>query len=360
MSKLDLKSKRTWGALAVIALTAGALTTAFAWTEGWIGSRLTSAQLFSETPQPFPPGFRRAHGKGICIAGTFRPTDAAAPLSTARAFTEPNIPVVGRLAIAMGDPHGPDSASNVVSMALLLKTDDGQQWRMAMNNQPYFPTHNAQGFTVDMPKAMAPDPATGKPDPARVAAFLKQYPEAEKFLKWAAQAPQPGSFGGVEFDGINAFYLVAADGKRQAVRWSMRPQEPFVQLSQDQLQHVGHDYMFEDLRARLAQKPLHWDMVMQLAEPGDPVDDPSLPWPQERKQIVAGTLEVTQAVEQAEGACRDVNFDPTIVPTGIEISDDPILQARSGAYTHSFNRREREIGYGKATDAVGKPEVPSK
>ena len=106
MSKLDLTSKRTWGALAVIALTAGALTTAFAWTEGWIGTRLTSAQLFAETPQPFPPGFRRAHGKGICIAGTFRPSGAAVPLSTARVFTQPGVPIVGRLAIAMGDPHG--------------------------------------------------------------------------------------------------------------------------------------------------------------------------------------------------------------------------------------------------------------
>lgn len=353
MSKLDFTSKRTWGALAAIGLIVGALAAAFAWTAGWIDTRLTSSQLFTETPQPFPPGFRRAHGKGICIAGTFRPTDAVAPLSTARVFTQPNLPVVGRLAIAMGDPHGADSASNVVSMALMLKTDDGQQWRMAMNNQPYFPTHNAEGFAVNMPKALAPDPATGKPDPERVAAFLKAYPEAEKFLKWAAQAPNPASFSGVEFDGINAFYLVAADGKRQAVRWFMRPQEPFLALDPAQIKHVGHDFMFDDLRARLAQKPLRWDMVMQLAQPGDPVDDPSQPWPQDRKQVVAGTLEVTQAIEQAVGPCRDVNFDPTIVPTGIALSNDPVLEARSAAYTHSFNRREREIGYGKATEAIG-------
>ena len=73
--------------------------------------------------------------------------------------------------------------------------------------------------------------------------------------------------------------------------------------------------------------------------------------------MVAGTLEVSRISEQSQGECRDVNYDPTIVPAGIEVSKDPILSARSAAYSHSFNLRERDIGYGRATDAVGKREV---
>ncbi|WP_310648070.1 catalase family peroxidase [Burkholderia cenocepacia] len=267
-----------------------------------------------------------------------------------------DIPVVGRLSIGTGSPYAADSSTTTLSMALLLKTDGKQQWRMAMNNQPYFATHEPEGFLA-MQQATAPDPATGQPDPARLSAFLKAYPEAEKFMKWAAQESAPGSFAGATFYSVNAFYLVAADGHRQPVRWMMRPHDPFMPMSDAQRQKADHDFLFEGVRERLARKPLYWDYVLQLAQPGDPVDDASQPWPADRKQLVAGTLEMTRVVEQAEGACRDINFDPSIVPAGVEVSNDPILNARSGAYAHSFNRREREIGYGKATEAVGKQEV---
>ncbi|KVC41062.1 catalase [Burkholderia pseudomultivorans] len=356
MSRLDLTSKRTWGALAAIAIVAGGLTSALAWTAGWIGSRTTSASLVSETPQPFPPGFRRAHGKGVCFAGIFRSSGAAVPLSSARVFTQADIPVVGRFSIGTGSPHAADASTTTLSMALLLTTDDKQQWRMAMNNQPYFATREPEGLLA-MQQATAPDPATGRPDPERMAAFLKAYPEADKFLKWAAREPAPGSFAGATFYSVNAFYLVTADGRRQPVRWMMRPRDPFTPLSDAQRQKAHHDFLFDGVRERLAQKPLYWDYVLKLAQPGDVVDDASQPWPADRKQIVAGTLEVTRVVEQAEGACRDIDFDPSIVPAGVEVSNDPILNARSGAYAHSFNRREREIGYGKAIEAVGKQEV---
>lgn len=65
---------------------------------------------------------------------------------------------------------------------------------------------------------------------------------------------------------------------------------------------------------------------------------------------MAGTLEVTAAYDQATGNCRDINYDPTIVPPGIEISNDPVLAARGGAYSLSYNLRQREIGYGRADE----------
>ncbi|WP_404702289.1 hypothetical protein [Pseudomonas sp. 3HC3] len=69
--------------------------------------------------------------------------------------------------------------------------------------------------------------------------------------------------------------------------------------------------------------------------------------------MVAGTLAVTGVHDQTEGECRDINFDPTLVPSGIELSDDPVLAARAGIYSHSYNARLREIGFGKATETTG-------
>ncbi|HHR5552750.1 TPA: catalase family peroxidase [Klebsiella aerogenes] len=356
MSKLDFRSPNTWRALASIAVIVGATAAAFAWTSGWLGSRTTSQSLVPDPDKPFPAGFRRAHGKGICFSGTFEPAAPAVSYSTARLFSQSETPVVGRFSIGAGNPHAADNSTKTLSMALLLKTDDKQQWRMAMNNEPYFATRNPEGFLA-MKKATAVDPATGKPDPQRLAAFLQDYPEASKYLQWAAQKPAPGGFAGATFYSINAFYLVNADSQRQPVRWMMRPHDPFVSIADEQRQKADHNFLFEQLQQRLSQHPIYWDLVLQLAQAGDAVDDPSQPWPNDRQQVVAGTLKVTQLVAQAEGACRDVNFDPSIVPAGVEVSNDPVLNARSGAYSHSWSRREREIGYGNATEAVQKTEV---
>ena len=56
-----------------------------------------------------------------------------------------------------------------------------------------------QASLQTLQKAMAPDPATGKPVPEQVAQFLQQYPEAQKFLDRAKAAPAPGRLARVSF-----------------------------------------------------------------------------------------------------------------------------------------------------------------
>lgn len=146
---------------------------------------------------------------------------------------------------------------------------------------------------------------------------------------------------------------MAADGSVRYMRWVMRPHAEFSEITAEEREQAEDDFLSRNLEASLAEGPVRFDMVMSLAEPGDPVNDPSQPWPEDRPQVVAGTLEVTALEGQAQGPCRDINFDPTIVPTGIVLSDDPVLAARSGVYSQSFNARVREIGRGLATEAIG-------
>jgi len=49
-----------------------------------------------------------------------------------------------------------------------------------------------------------------------------------------------------------------------------------------------------------------------------------------------------KAEAEADGPCRDFNYDPTILPSGIAVSDDPLLAARSAAYAKSFDLRTAE------------------
>lgn len=337
-------SRRNGPALLGIATIVAVAAVAFAWVAGWIGptTRLTAPRLVDDIENGKPyPGFRRAHSKGVCVAGYFEPSTQAAALSRARVFRQPRTPVQGRLSIGGADPHGPEAQARVRSLALSLRTDDGQEWRMAMNSFPFFAVATPAGFHAQM-LASRPDPATGKPDPAKMAAFLAEYPEAARFQAWAKSAPWSSSWANTEYNGVNSFRFIDAQGRSRFVRWSMQPQAPFQPLAEMTRQQAEADYLQRELQARLAQGPLRWDLVVTEAVPGDPVDDPSQRWPASRPRHVAGTLVLDRSQAQATGACRDVNYDPTVVPDGIALSNDPILAARAAAYAVSFNRRERE------------------
>ncbi|MEE7561215.1 catalase family peroxidase, partial [Xanthomonas sp. Kuri4-2] len=237
------------------------------WTGGWLGgSRLTAGRITDtlEAGGPPHPGFRRAHTKGMCVSGTFHANGAARALSSARVFTQAAVPVLGRLSIGGGDPHGADASARVRSMALLLNTDDGQQWRTAMNSFPFFAVATPEGFMAQT-LASQPDPATGKPDPVKMAAFLQRYPEARKFQQWAMTAPWSDSWANTQYNGVNAFRLRAGDGSERFVRWSMRPQTAFKAMSAAQRAQADGDFLGEDLQRRLAQGPLRWDLVLTVA-----------------------------------------------------------------------------------------------
>ncbi len=335
-------------ALAAIAAIVAVLATAFAWTAGRLGTdRLTAPRLVDDIEAGKPHlGFRRAHSKGVCVTGYFEPTTEARRLSRARVFSQPRTAAQGRMSIGGGDPYGLDAQARVRSMALVLTADDGQEWRMAMNSFPFFAVDSVEGFHAQM-LASRPDPATGKPDPAKMAAFLTEHPEAAKFQAWAKSAPWSDSWANTTYNGINAFRFDDAEGGSRFVRWSMVPQAAFAPMSEAQRADADPDYLAGELETRLQAGPLRWDLVVTEAAPGDPVADPSQAWSEDRPRHVAGVLVIESSQPQAGGPCREVNYDPTIVPDGIALSDDPILAARAAAYAVSFNRRELETARGR-------------
>ncbi|MDF3926216.1 catalase family peroxidase [Pseudomonas putida] len=325
-------------AIGGVLLAAGA---GFAYAAGWLGEpRLTPQRIIDtfEAQAGHYPGYRKNHAKGLCVSGYFQASGQAANLSTARAFSQQRVPVVGRFAIGGANPFAPDTGIPVRSLAIELSTDDGQVWRTGMNNPPVLAVSTPQGFYQQV-LASAPDPATGKPDPGKLQAFFAAHPESAAFRQWAAGYKPSDSFANTQYHSINAFRLIDAAGAAHPVRWQLEPQTAFAALP---AQVDDKQFLQHDLQQRLAQGPLRWTLRLVLAEPGDAVDDPAQPWPAERRSVDAGTLVLEQVDAPEQGACRDLNFDPLILPRGIEASADPILAARSAAYSESFNRRSRE------------------
>jgi cytochrome b561 len=71
--------------------------------------------------------------------------------------------------------------------------------------------------------------------------------------------------------------------------------------------------------------------------------DATLPWPSDRRTIDAGVLTLTDIETEGPGNARDVNFDPLVLPDGIEPTDDPLLSARSAVYAMSYRARTGEV-----------------
>ena len=81
-------------------------------------------------------------------------------------------------------------------------------------------------------------------------------------------------------------------------------------------------------------------LQVQLAEEDDPTRDPAAAWPEGRKEITAGRLEITAPVDDQDHWAAQ-RFDPTRVTAGTELSDDPVLAFRAQAYAESYRRRSR-------------------
>ena len=143
--------------------------------------------------------------------------------------------------------------------------------------------------------------------------------------------------------------FVAADGKRQPVRWRMLPEAHDAATATPPAGDA--DYLAADLTERLARGPQRWQLQVTLANPGDPTNDATKTWPDDRRTIDAGTLVLEHSAPQASGPCRDINYDPLVLPAGIEASDDPLLPARSAAYADSYLRRTSEEAHLPGTAA---------
>ena len=325
-----------------IAVVVAALAGAFAYVNGTLDpQRLTPKALINvlEKNNGVHPGFRRNHAKGVCVIGHFESSGQMREYSSAQVFSEARTPVVGRFALPAGNPYAPDNSVPIRSLALRFTQANGQQWRTGMNSMPVFPVGTPEAF-YQLQQAQSPDPATGKPNPAAVPAFFSSHPEAAPFLAWIKTAKPSASYATQTYNSVNAFYLVNAAGQRQAVRWSMAP---VAQDAAGATAPEGGDFLEKDLVQRLSAGPLRWQLNFTLANPEDPVNDASKAWPDGRKVLNAGTLVLESTQPQLNGECRDINYDPLVLPSGIEGSDDPLLAARSAGYARSYLRRTSEV-----------------
>ncbi|MFX0579009.1 catalase family peroxidase [Nocardia nepalensis] len=335
-------NRRTLLGGAVIAAVGVAGIGGFLYTENTIGPwRLTARGLVDRlqaTAGGSFPGWRRNHAKGVAVAGYFESNGNGEELSKASVFRTGRYRLAGRFSLGGGNPHMPDDPTAPRGLGLQLFLPGGEQWRMAMINIPVFLDATPEDFYTRT-QAFAADPATGKPDPDRMKQHIATHPETAAALDIIGAGKPAPDFTTSAFFGLNAFEFTNHDGHTVPVRWQLRPEHSDRTASAGQ----GDNALFDGLISDIKAAPVRWKLVVVVGIPGeDQTHDATKPWPNDRRQVVVGTVVIDEVRTETADNVQDVNFDPLVLPKGIAPSDDPLLQARSAAYAESYRRRAGE------------------
>ncbi|CAN5265471.1 catalase family peroxidase [soil metagenome] len=284
------------------------------------------------------PGFRRAHGRGIVCRGYFTATPEVAALTTAEHMQGDRIETVVRLSNSASSPYGGDRKT-VLGLGVRFKLPSGGHAGWASLTLDRAPFRVPDDFIAL--QAATRRGRNGQPNPLRIAAHIVTHIQSFPGMLRALRAPSSQSFAHGLFNGLNAYFLVDEEGRSRAFRYRWIPSETATALTAQQERTYPPQYLVSELRNRLAEAPVSWTLTFQMAEPDDPTDDVTKVWPSSRRQITAGSLVIERPHDDVELA-DSLMFDPTEVPPGIELSDDPILHFRGAAYEESRRRRATE------------------
>ena len=286
------------------------------------------------------PGFRPVHAKGIVCSGTFRGAPQARDVSRALHLQGQAVPTVIRFANASGNPAVHDGLANTRSLAVKFQLTDGKSADILANSVEGFPARTPEDLLAFL-RAQLPDPVTGQPAPDAIPRFLDSHPAARAFIDRLTQKPVPASYGQASYHGEHAFRFTAADGTSRFGRYHWVPEAGEAYLSPDEASTRNPNFLREELENRMRNSLVVFHLLLQLAGEGDPTDDVTALWPADRTTVELGRLEVTAISPTSAADERRLVFDPTNLTDGIDLSADPILLARSSAYSISYDHRSK-------------------
>jgi catalase len=287
------------------------------------------------------PGFRPAHAKGMMLAGTFTPTVEAASLTRAPHILRPSTPVTARFSNSTGVPAIPDNDPNASPRGLAIRFHlaEHSHTDIVSHSTDGFPAHTGEEFlqflqavgASDLSKA--PDPK----NPSPIEKFLGTHPAALAFV----QAPKPAasSFARETYFGVTAFHFANKAGATRFGRYRIIPQAGNDYLDAAATAAKQSNYLFDELKQRIAKEPVAFRVLVQLAEAGDVVDDATIHWPADRPIAEFGTITLTKPVANDTAEQKQIIFDPIPRVDGIEPSRDPLLELRAAIYLMSGRRR---------------------
>jgi catalase len=285
----------------------------------------------------FEAGHRAVHAKGIVCRGTFAPFEQARTLSKAGHFQGDFVTVTVSLSDGAPSPsiadNSPDAGPR--GMAIRFTLPGGEETDIVAMSHNGFAVGSGEEFLALQKAIVATDPS--KPHPWPIEEFLGSHPAALKFVQ--ENRVIPASFATEAFFSNDSFLFINKDGARRVGRYKILPVAGQHDLSEAEAKAKAANFLIDEIKTRLAARPVKYRLVVQLPNDGDPTNDPSFVWPDDRKTIDMGTISLTSADPNGAAFEKELAFDPMKLAEGIEPSDDPLPALRSRVYALSAKYR---------------------
>jgi catalase len=283
------------------------------------------------------PGFRPAHAKGSMLTGTFTPSAEAASLTRAVHILRESTPVTVRFSDSTGIPLVPDNDPNANPRGCAIRFNLAEHVHtdIVSHSTDGFPTRTGQEFLGLLTALATSDPKNLSGSPLE--AFLGTHPKALAFVQ--TPKPAPSSFARESYFGVTAMQFTNKDGVSRFGRYRIVPVAGNDHLDDAAVAAKSANFLFDELAERVAKGPIKFRIVVQLANEGDVVDDATINWPEDRKQLELGTISLTAPVPDNAHEQKQIIFDPIPRLDGIAPSGDPLLELRAAIYLISGRRR---------------------
>jgi catalase len=295
-------------------------------------------QAFDKVDGGIHPGFRPAHAKGILLSGVFAPSSEAASLTRAPHIHRLSTPVTVRFSDFAGVPTVADNDPQNASprgCAIRFHLAEHTHTDIVGHSIDAFPVRTAEEF-LDFLNALIATDSAG-PHPNAIEQFLGAHPAALAFVQ--APKPIPTSFGRESFFAVSACKFTNSDGWARYGRYQVLPVAGNEYLDEKSAAEQTSNFLFDEIKQRVAKGMIKFRIVVQLPEDGDIVDDATVRWPEGRRKIAFGELSLSAIAPNNDSEQQQIIFDPIPRVDGIDASSDPLFAARANIYLMSGRRR---------------------
>src|SRR3954465_4146833 len=291
---------------------------------------------------------RVGHARGVGVHGVFESYGNATDLTCAD-FLQPGrvTPVFTRFSTVVGSRGSADTVRDVRGFATKFYTDEGV-FDLVGNNIPVFFIRDGIKFP-DLIHAAKPEPDREIPQAQTAHTtfwdFMSMLPESPHMFMWAmSDRAIPRSYRMMEGFGVHTFRLVNEAGETSLVKFHWKPALGVHGLVWDEaltLSGVDPDFHRRDLYNAITEGAFpEWELGIQVMPDTDDqyfegIDllDATKIVPEELAPVqTIGRLTLNRNPTNFFAETEQVAFHVGHVVRGIDVTDDPLLQARLFSY----------------------------
>lgn len=292
---------------------------------------------------------RAVHARGAAAHGFFQVYESLKDITAAKFLQEPSrkTPVFVRFSTVAGSRGSTDLARDVRGFAVKFYTDEGN-YDLVGNNIPVFFIQDAIKFP-DLIHAVKPEPNNEIPQAASAHDtfwdFISLTPESTHMIMWAmSDRAIPRSLRTMEGFGVHTFRFINEKGKAVFVKFHWKPVLGIHSVVWDEAQKISgkdSDFHRRDLFENIeAGNFPEWELGLQIVPEEDEhkydfdLLDPTKLIPEELVPVrIVGKMTLNRNPNNFFAETEQVAFHPGHLVSGIDFTNDPLLQGRLFSYT---------------------------